>query len=153
MSFSNQSTAGAPMPDRQPADLQQLIGLLGNLMPLLVRFQTQTFAQFPLGGGLGMSQSALDHQAAVSFVGDITANSLRNLSSYLETHAGRHAGLESCVPIVAQAERSLAARDYAQAFDLLWQAYRVIAWMRATDPQLPPLQATDTSGSEAGRTH
>ena len=150
MSPSNPSAAGAAASDRQPADVQQLIGLLGNLMSLLVRIQSQPFAQFPLGGGLGISQPALEHQAAVNFVGDITALSLRNLSTYLETNSGRHASLESCVPIVTQAERSLAGRDYAQAFDLLWQAYRMIVFIRATDPQIPSLRVGDRVGDIAG---
>jgi hypothetical protein len=150
MSASDPSVAGSG----QPADLQQLVGLLGSLMPLLVRFQSQTFAQFPLGGGsFGLAQPALEHQAAASFIRDITTMALRNLSSYLEAHASRHAGLECCGPIINQAERSLAARDYAQAFDLVWQAYRMIVFVRATDQQLPPLQVADASGSEAGRTH
>jgi hypothetical protein len=87
-----------------------------------------------------MPNPALDHQAAVSLVGDITADSLRNLSAYLEANAGRHAGLENCVPIVTQAARSFAARDYAQAFNLIWLAYRVIATIRAADPQIPPVR-------------
>jgi hypothetical protein len=150
MSASNPSAAGTG----QPADLQQLVGLLGNLMPLLVRFQSQTFAQFPIGANFGIPQPALEHQAAVSFIRDITAMALRNLSNYLDAHADRHAGLECCAPIVKQAERSLAARDYAQAFDLVWQAYRMIVFVRATDPQVPPLQAADMDGgAESGRTH
>ncbi len=146
MSPSNPSAAGAAASDRQPADVQQLIGLLGNLMPLLVRFQSQPFAQFALSNGPGISQPALEHQAAVIFVGDIAALSLQNLSTYLETNSGRYASLESCVPIVTQAERSLAAHDYAQAFDLIWQAYRMIVFIRATDPQIPPLRAGDAAG-------
>jgi hypothetical protein len=150
MSPSNTSAAGAGASDRQPADVQQLIGLLGNLVPLLVRFQSQPFGQFSLGNGI--SQPALEHQAAVNFVGDIAALALRNLSTYLESNSSRYASLESCVPIVTQAERSLAVRDYAQAFDLIWQAYRMIVFIRVTDPQIPPLRAGDMAGfAESGR--
>jgi hypothetical protein len=154
MSPSNPSAAGAAASDRQPADVQQLIGLLGNLVPLLVRFQSQPFGQFSLGSGPGISQPALEHQAAVNFVNDIVALALQNLSTYLESNSGRHASLESCVPIVTQAELSLAARDYAQAFDLIWQAYRMIVFIRVTDPQIPPLRAGvgDIAGfPESGR--
>lgn len=152
MSPSNPTAAGAAAADRQPADVQQLIGLLGNLMPLLVRFQSQPFGQFPLGGGLGISQPALEHQAAVNFVSDIAALALQNLSTYLESNSGRYASLESCVPIVTHAEHCLAARDYAQAFDLIWQAYRMIVFIRVTDPQIPPLRAGDMAGfAESGR--
>jgi hypothetical protein len=141
--------AAAQLPSQ---DVAQLVALLGSLMPLLLQFQSQTpeppfqgapFQAGPFQTGVGnvlMPNPALDHQAAVSLVGDITADSLRNLSAYLEANAGRHAGLESCVPIVTQAARSFAARDYAQAFNLIWLAYRVIATIRAADPQIPPVR-------------
>lgn len=149
MPATNPSAAG----DRQPADIQQLIGLLGNLMPLLVRFQSQTLDQSSLGGGSGIAQQALEHQAAVNFVSDIAAISLRNLSTYLEANADGHSGLAGCVPVVAQAERSLGMRDYAHAFELLWQTYRMITFVRATDPQIPPLQMSDQAAEpKAGRT-
>ena len=147
---SNPSAAAASQ--RQSPDIQQLVGLLGSLMPLLLRFQSQGFPSqgfqaqiveppFQVGPGNFMAPNpALDHQAAVNLVGDITADSLRNLSAYLEANAGRHAGLENCVPIVTQAARSFAARDYAQAFNLIWLAYRVIATIRAADPQIPPVR-------------
>jgi hypothetical protein len=149
MPSSNPSAGGAAASERQQADMQQLIGLLGNLMPLLVRFQSQPFGQFVLGGGLGLSQPALEHEAAVSFVGDIVALSVQKLSTYLEANSAQHTSLESCIPIVTQAEQSLAARDYAQAFDLIWQAYRMIVFIRATDPQIPPLRVVDGAGFAA----
>jgi hypothetical protein len=136
-------------------------------MPLLLRFQTQSFQpqgfpsqgfpsqgfpsqgfpsqglEQPFQGGPGnavIPNPALDHQAAENLVGDITAGSLRILSGYLEVNAGRHPGLESCVPIVTQAAHRFAARDYAEAFNLIWLAYRSIETIRATDPQIPPLR-------------
>jgi hypothetical protein len=149
---SNRSAAAASQ--RQSPDIQQLVGLLGSLMPLLLRFQSQAFQSqgfqsqileppFQVGpGNFFMAPNpALDHQAAVNLVGDITADSLRTLSTYLEAHAARHAGLESCVPIVTQAAHRFAARDYTQAFDLIWLAYRAIEAIRAADPQIPPLRA------------
>jgi hypothetical protein len=150
MPVSNPSAATAATPEQQPANIQQLIGLLGNLMPLLLRFQSHGPFQ-PLIGmdGFALPQPALDHQAAVNFVSDLTALSLRNLSAYLETYAGAHTGLEACVPIATQAARSFAVRDYAQAFDMIWQAYRVIAAVRAIDPRLPPLQAGDPADVSA----
>jgi hypothetical protein len=150
--MSNPSAANAST-QQQPADVQQLIGLLDSLMPFLLRLQSQSQFQSPAGfANSGFvnavsPQPALDYQAAVDLASDITAASLRNLSIYLETYAGRHTGLESCVPIVTQAARNFAARNFAQAFDLIWQAYRVIALVRASDPQLPPLQASDSAGA------
>jgi hypothetical protein len=140
MSASNPS--GAPAVEPPAADIQQLLALLEGLMPLLLRFQSQTLLQPHRGFGSSLlPDPALDHQAAANLAGDITASLLRHLSAYLEIHAGRHPGLENCIPIVTQAAHNFAARDYAQALNLIWQAYRVITMVRAIDPQLPPLQA------------
>ena len=140
----NPSAPAASQP--QSPDVQQLVGLLGSLMPLLLRFQSQTFEQQPFPGStanFAIPNPALDQQAAENFVADITAGSLRRLSGYLEANAGRHAGLENGVPIVTQAAQRFAARDYAEAFNLIWLAYRAIEAVRATDPQLPPLRAAE----------
>jgi hypothetical protein len=150
------TTASQP----QPSDIAQLVGLLGNLMPLLQRFQSQGFQsqgfqsqgpEQPFQGAVGnaaVPNPALDHQAAENLVGDITAASLRTLSAYLETNAGRHPGLENCVPIVTHAAHRFAARDYAEAFNLIWLAYRVIETIRATDPQLPPLRGSGQASAD-----
>ena len=152
MPVPNPSAAAGAAAQLPSQDVAQLIALLGSLMPLLLQFQSQAleppfqggpFQAGPFQAGLGnvlIPNPALDHQAAVNLVGDITADSLRNLSAYLEANAGRHAGLENCVPIVTQAARSFAACDYAEAFNLIWLAYRVIATIRAADPQIPPVR-------------
>jgi hypothetical protein len=157
MPVSNPSVAAAGSQPQAP-DIQQLVALLGSLMPLLLRFQAQTVEQpfqsgqfqpsplqaAPFQANLGnflAPNPALDHQAAMSLVADITADSLRNLSTYLESNVGAHPSLENCVPIVTQAARAFAARDHAQAFNLIWLAYRLIATIRAIDPQIPPLRA------------
>jgi hypothetical protein len=92
-------------------------------------------------GNLAPANLMLDHQAAVNFVEDITADLLRTLSTYLESYAGHHQGIESCIPMVTQAARCFAARDYGQTLGLIWQVYRVITALRAGNPQLPPLRA------------
>jgi hypothetical protein len=152
MPVPNPSASAGAASQLPSQDVAQLVALLGSLMPLLLQFQSQTleppfqgapFQGGPFQTGVGnvlMPNPALDHQAAVNLVGDITADSLRNLSAYLEANAGRHAGLENCVPIVTQAARSFAACDYAEAFNLIWLAYRVIATIRAADPQIPPVR-------------
>src|ERR1700722_10289909 len=176
---STAGTAQSPTPDTQT-----LIGLLGNLMPLLLQIQSQSREQifqpgpwqpgfYPSGpaqpsphpltpGQLNSDQSGLeglfgpvapanpllDHQAAVELVENITADSLRMLSAYLETYAVQHQGLESCVPVVTQAARCFAARDYAQTLGLIWQAYRVITALRAGNPQLPPPRAAGLPGTQ-----
>ena len=100
-------------------------------------------------GGLNLAapNPMIDHQAAVNLVEDITADSLRTLSTYLETYASQHQGLESCVPIVTQAAHCFAARDFAQTLDLIWQGYRVITALRAANPQLPPPRAAGVAGA------
>jgi len=149
MSASSPSAATTSQPS---PDIQQLVGLLGSLMPLLLRFQSQTFQpqtleqpfqtmqgnfQSNLQGNFAAPNPALDRQAAENLIGDMIAESLRTLSGYLETNAALHAGLESCVPIITQAAHRFAARDYAQAFNLIWLTYRAIETIRAADPQIP----------------
>src|SRR6266702_5822458 len=115
MPVSNPSAAAAGSQPSAP-DIQQLVALLGSLMPLLLRFQSQALEQpFQMGqiqpsrfqpspfqpslGNFPGANPALDHQAATSLVANITADSLRNLSNYLESNVGVHPGLESCVPV------------------------------------------------------
>jgi len=89
MSASNPSNTTASQPPSP--DIQQLVGLLGDLMPLLQRFQSQAFPQGGfasqtfeppfqggLQGGLGnfalanpaLANPALDRQAAENFIGE-----------------------------------------------------------------------------------
>jgi len=166
MAASNPSATTASQPPTP--DIQQLVALLGNLMPLLLRLQSQVFPQqvfpqqaFPQGafpsqafpsqafepsfqGGFGnfaIPNPALDRQAAENFIGDIITEQLRTLSAYLEANVGQYAGLQNSVPIVTQAAHRFAARDYAQAFNLIWLAYRAIETARAADPKVPPPRA------------
>jgi hypothetical protein len=142
---------GAAAP--QAPDFQQLVALLGNLMPLLLRFQTQVLEPSPLGPGYPPAPEAqLDHQAAVALTEDMIAGLLRRLSAYLDANAGQNAGLNNCVPIVAQATQSLAARNYAQAFNLIWMAYRAITTIGAADSRLPPLRG-QTAADERSSVH
>ena len=101
---------------------------------------------YPLGN-IAPFNPMLDHQAAIHLVEDITADSLRTLSTFLEAYAPQHRGLESCIPIVTQAARCFAARDQAQTLALIWQAYRVITALRAANPQLPPLRQPGPAGA------
>jgi hypothetical protein len=165
MAVSNPSVGAAAMQQPSP-DIQQVIALLGSLMPLLVRFQSQAMAPtlgptaaptlgpslHPSLGSFVAPDPAVDQQAAVNLISDITADSLRTLSSYLEAHAARNAGLEQCVPVVTQAAHSFAARDFAQAFNLIFQAYRIITMIRAADPQLPPVRESGPSGASTSTT-
>ncbi len=149
MSDSNPSSATASQP--RPSDIQQLVGLLGNLMPLLMRLQSQTFEQpfQTMPGSLPIPNPVLDRQAAENMIGDMIAESLRALSAFLEANAAQHAGLENCVPIVTQAAHRYAARDYAQAFNLIWLTYRTIETIRAADPRLPLLRQGSTDQTQS----
>jgi len=162
MSTYNPDTARTATSQSPAPDTQMIIGLLGNLMPLLLQLQSQypgQVSQGSFGQGFGQAGFAapdlatgfgnlappnpmLDHQAAIEMIEDINANALRILSAYLENYANQHAGLADCVPIVTQAVRLFTARDHAQTFNLIWQAYRAIAMARALDPQLPPPRIT-----------
>jgi hypothetical protein len=141
MSASNPSAATASQSQPPNPDIEQLVGLLSGLMPLLLHFQSQTQQQPYQAGNFVVPDPALDRQAAESLIGDMIAESLRTLSAYLEANAGLYAGLQSCVPIVTQAAHRFAARDYAQAFNLIWLTYRAIETIRTADPRIPPPRA------------
>jgi hypothetical protein len=149
MSDSNPSAATASQP--RPSDIQQLVGLLGNLMPLLLRLQSQGFEQpfQTVPGNLPIPNAVLDRQASENMMGDMIAESLRSLSAYLEANATQHAGLGNCIPIVTHAAHSFAARDYAQAFNLIWMTYRTIEAIRAADPRVPLLRQASTDQSQS----
>jgi len=148
MSDSSPSAATASQP--RSSDIQQLVALLGNLMPLLLRFQTQAVEQpfQTIPDNIVVPNPALDRQAAENLIGDMIAESLRSLSTYLEANAAQHAGLESCVPIVTQAAHMFAVRDYAQAFNLIWLTYRTIETIRAGDPRVPLLRQAPTDQAQ-----
>jgi|GraSoiStandDraft_16_1057320.scaffolds.fasta_scaffold397526_2 hypothetical protein len=148
MSDSSPSAATASQP--RSSDIQQLVALLGNLMPLLLRFQTQAVEQpfQTIPDNIVVPNPVLDRQAAENLIGDMIAESLRSLSTYLEANAAQHAGLESCVPIVTQAAHMFAVRDYAQAFNLIWLTYRTIETIRAGDPRVPLLRQAPTDQAQ-----
>ena len=141
MSASNPSAATASQSQPPNPGIEQLVGLLSSLMPLLLHFQSQTQQQPYQAGNFVVPDPALDRQAAESLIGDMIAESLRTLSAYLEANAGLYASLQSCVPIVTQAAHRFAARDYAQAFNLIWLTYRAIETIRTADPRIPPPRA------------
>jgi hypothetical protein len=155
MSISDPAASSLAAPQMPHSDTQHLIALLSSLMPLLARMQQQTLQ--PAGAlgptvqagqsGVVLSNAALDHQAAVSLVEDITASSLSTLSAYLENNAAQNAELQSSITFVTQAARCFSGRDYAQAFGLIWETYRAITMARAANPQLPPLRTAGRGAS------
>ena len=151
MPLSESTASNQAAPPDQARDVQTLISLLGDMMPLLLRIQSPTM------GPPGLSQAnlavnpMLDHQAAATFVENIAADALQTVSNYLDANTKQTGGIDICRPIIAQAANSLAMRDYEQTFDLIWQAYRLITAMRAVNPQLPPLRsAAAAKGAQTG---
>ncbi|WP_409560765.1 hypothetical protein [Hyphomicrobium sp. MC8b] len=136
---SQRSDQGGRSQDTR-ADTQALIGLLENLVPLLMRFQSDAFGQqgpLHLAGG---NAAQLEQQAAVAFTEDIILDSLRNVSAYLQRNAGRYPGLDTYSGVVEQARRAFDARDYQSALALILQAYRAITVVRSIRPELPPIR-------------
>lgn len=133
---SNQAATQAD----QGRDVQTLISLLGDMMPLLLRIQSPGTGQGFASADV-MLNPMLDRQAAITFVENAAADALQTLSDYLEQRTAQNSGIDICRPIVTQATNCLAAHDYAQTFNLIWQAYRLITALRAVNPQLPPLRS------------
>ncbi len=133
-------------------DTQALIGLLENLVPLLLRFQTDAFGhQGPLHSANGTA-AQLEQQAAVAFTEDVILDSLRNVSTYLQKNAGRYPGLDTYNGVVEQARRAYDARDYQSALAMILQAYRAITVVRSIRPELPPIcERTQSEQNASGR--
>ncbi len=149
--MSNSRDAAAASGARNsPPDTQALIGLLENLVPLLLHFQTQSFG--PSGSGrLASGHGAqLEQQAAVTFTEDIILDTVRNLSGYLQKNANRYPGLDAYAGVVADAKRALAARDYQAAMALVFEAYRAITILRAVRPELPPIRQRSSAEQASG---
>lgn len=132
--------------ERPHEDLRELTAVLQDIVPILDRIQTRS----PQVGALGLfGHASVETLAAVALVSDLGADSLRRLTAYLDAHADDCPGLEQCAPVVAAAARALAARDYAQAFTLVFDAYRTITMMRLEDNALPaPGSVTPRLSSE-----
>lgn len=148
MSKSQDSTVGGR---GSGPDTEALVGLLENLVPLLMQFQSQSLGQ---GGSLstaGERGAWLEQQAAVAFTEDVILDALRNLSKFLDDNARRYPGLDSYTNVIAEAKRALAGRDYQRALGMILEAYRATAIMRAIRPELPPIRrrASDEMSAES----
>ena len=115
-------------------DSRFVAAVLRDVLPVLARIQSRS-PQSAASASFG--QMSTETLAAVAFVSDLGADSLRRLTAYLEANAEKFDGLESCAPLVAHAARALAARDYGQCFNLLFDVYRAIALLRTEEPKLP----------------
>jgi hypothetical protein len=138
MARPDQGVAFAQNPPRQQdsahQDLRELTAVLQDILPTLDRIQNRS----PQSAALGVfAQQSVETLAAVALVSDVGADSLRRLTAFLDANAENFSGLENLAPLVSAAARSLAARDYAQAFTLLYDVYRNIAILRLDDSRLP----------------
>jgi len=132
-------------------DTQALIGLLENLVPLLLQFQTQSLTRtgvIGIGEGYG---APLEQQAAAAFSEDVVLDAVRNLSAYVQKNVGRYPALETYNGVVTDAKRALAARDYQRALALVFEAYRAITILRAVRPELPPIRQRGSDELAAGQ--
>ena len=155
MSTDSQRTEQPRRPRESKEEIQALIGLLENLVPLLLRFQTDAFGQQSPSYLAGGNAALLEQQAAIAFTEDIILDSLRNVSAYLEKNAARYPGLETYNGVAEQARKAFAVRDYQSAFAQILQTYRAIAVVRSIRPELPPIRErtqSDTTTS-AGAVH
>jgi len=134
--------------DGPQVDTRALMTVFADIMPILDRIQNRS----PQAGALLFGQTSVETLAAVALVGDLGADSLRRLTAYLDAHAQDFSGLEQCAPLVASAARAMAARNYAQAFALLFDAYRIITLMRLEDNRLPaPGSVAPLSSARGGQ--
>lgn len=141
MSSDSQQTGEQPGGSRgSKEDTQALIGLLENLVPLLLRFQTDAFGHQGQFHSTGGSAALFEQQAAIAFTEDIILDALRNVSTYLQKNAGRYPGLDTYNGVVEQARQAFCARDYQSALALILQAYRAITVIRSIRPELPPIR-------------
>jgi len=137
-------------------DSDTLVAALSNLMPLLLRIQSEAAGSEPMGAGSGRlltPNPALDQLAAVCLLEDVCADRLGRLASYLEKNAQRFPALDACSAIVTQATFALNNRDYGRSLGLIWETYRLITTMGAIHADLPPLGqlAERTQGTKQAR--
>jgi len=120
--------------------------VLKDIMPVLTRIQSrapQTTSP------RSVSQTPVETTAAVAMVSDLGADSLRRLTAYLDAHAEKFDGLETCAPIVEAAAHAFAAREYERSFTLIFEVYRAIAMLRNDDPKLPLPGAVKGASTDA----
>lgn len=144
----SQQTPTRPM-ENPHEDLRELTAVLQDIMPILDRIQNRS----PQAAALGVySQTSVETLAAVALVSDLGADSLRRLTAYLDAHCEEFSELENCAPMLAGAARALAARDFAQAFTLLFHVYRAITLARLEDHRLPaPASVPSRLAGDAAR--
>lgn len=82
---------------------------------------------------------AVEQQAVIALMRDVTAGPIRKLHDYLDAHSQKYSQLAPGIPVVQQAAKAFGAQDYAQALFQIYQAYRYISALRASIPDLPGL--------------
>lgn len=85
------------------------------------------------------STAALELSTLNAFLRQPTSDLIRRLYDYLNANGQQYTALINITPVVAQAAQLYGAGDYVNAFNITYQAYRSIALLRMTAPNLPPL--------------
>jgi hypothetical protein len=83
--------------------------------------------------------SDFERQVADGFLRDIISAMMRKLLDYFEKNSAQNGELQECYPLVFQAVQAFRERDYPQALNLVYQAYRGIVVLRSRLPDLPSL--------------
>jgi len=139
MSDSESSAATASQP--RPSDIQQLVAC-SVIDAAFSCVQSQAFEQpfqtMPVA--CRYPNPVLDRQAAENMIGDMIAESLRALFRLSRSQRCAACRPGKLCPDRYPSRAQVAARDYAQAFNLIWLTYRTIETIRAADPRLPLLR-------------
>lgn len=85
--------------------------------------------------------ATLEQEAMNGFLQDAASNSLRKLYDYLDKNSSKFPQLAPYPTIISQAVEAFKNKSYSQALGLAYQAHRGITLLRATTPDLPPLQS------------
>ena len=170
MSESNPASASGAS-HRRSSENQDLIAQLSKLLPILQRIQAQAWEEQVAAGHQGRQQAwgrgqlphsnaagfsaqsvSIDQLAAAQFVEGMTSTLLRIFGFYIEVNLEKNPSLQPCIGMVIEAAQCFGAGDYARAFDFTRRIYRAIVHIRASDPQLPPIDFTEAVSESAQKT-
>jgi hypothetical protein len=122
-------TGGSPIAAATPIDGQ--LAALG-IMPGGVPSQ-------PALQGVLLPQQVLDPetQATSAFLQSAASCVIPKLSNYVGSNVGPFPQLSQTIPLITRAAEFYGQRDFARALAQVYQAYRLVAILRAQQPGLP----------------
>jgi hypothetical protein len=86
-------------------------------------------------------RAGLEVQALNGFLQQATANSIRKLFNYLESHSPAFPQLNAQLPVLTQAVDAYRTGNFPHAFTLAFQVFRAITLFQAVNRELPTLPA------------